>query len=79
VREKNRLTVLWYAHFHYSQADSPPGAYTAAHLKRPEQRFVTLKDLIAQAGADNRSIVRDLYNPITAPLDQRLFLSLLPA
>ncbi|WP_339450945.1 hypothetical protein [Pseudomonas sp. JAI120] len=79
VREKNRLTVLWYAHFHYSQADSPPGAYTAAHLKRPEQRFVTLKDLIAQAGADNRSIVRDLYNPITAPLDQRLFLSLLPS
>jgi len=79
VREKNRLTVLWYAHFHYSQADSPPGAYTAAHLKRPEQRFVTLRDLIAQAGADNRSIVRDLYNPITAPLDQRLFLSLLPA
>lgn len=79
VREKNRLTVLWYAHFHYPQADSLPGAYTAAHLKRPEQRFVTLRDLIAQAGADSQAIVRDLYHPITAPLDQRLFLSLVPA
>jgi len=79
VREKNSLTVLWYAHFHYSQADSLPSAYTAAHLKRPEQRFVTLRDLIAQAGADSQTIVRDLYHPITAPLDQRLFLSLLPA
>ncbi len=79
VREKNSLTVLWYAHFHYSQADSLPSAYTAAHLKRPEQRFVTLRDLIAQAGADSQAIVRDLYHPITAPFDQRLFLSLLPA
>ncbi|MBT9303419.1 hypothetical protein [Pseudomonas sp. TAE6080] len=79
VREKNSLTVLWYAHFHYSRADSPPTAYSAAHLKRPEQRFVTQRDLIAQAGADNQAIVRGLYNPITAPLDQRLFLSLLPA
>ena len=79
MREKTRLTVLWYAHFHYPQADSLPGAYTTAHLKRPEQRFVTLRDLIAQAGADSQAIVRDLYHPITAPLDQRLFLRLVPA
>ncbi len=79
VREKNALTVLWYAHFHYARAGVPAAEYTKAHLKRPEHRFITLKDLLAQAGNDNRAIVRDLYNPITAPLDQRLFLSLLPA
>lgn len=79
VREKNALTVLWYAHFHYTGPNSLATEYTVAHLKRPEQRFLTLKDLITQAGSDSRSIVRDLYNPITAPLDQRLFLSLLPA
>ncbi len=79
VREKNALTVLWYAHFHYSRADVPPGEYTKAHLKRPEHRFITLKDLLAQADTDSRAIARNLYNPITAPLDQRLFLSLMPA
>ncbi len=79
IREKNSTNVLWYAHFHYSSANSAPAEYTAAHLKRPDQRFLTLKDLITQAGADNQSIVRDLYSPITAPLDQRLFLNLIPA
>lgn len=79
VREKNALTVLWYAHFHYARAGVPAAEYTKAHLKRPEHRFITFKDLLAQAGNDNRAIVRDVYNPITPPLDQRLFLSLLPA
>lgn len=78
IREKNSLKVLWYAHFHYAQASSTPASYSVAHLKRPEHRFITLKDLIAKAGADNTVIVRDLYSPITAPRDQRLFLSLLP-
>ncbi|AZF21322.1 Permease of the drug/metabolite transporter (DMT) superfamily [Pseudomonas sp. R3-52-08] len=78
VREKNAQTVLWYAHFHYSSPTSAGSEYTAAHLKRPEHRFLTLKDLIVKAGADSKSIVRDLYNPVTAPLDQQLFLSLLP-
>lgn len=76
IREKNSVKVLWYAHFHYDQATS--STYSVAHLKRPEHRFMILKDLIAQAGADNTVIVRDLYSPITAPGDQRLFLHLLP-
>ncbi|WP_053133963.1 dermonecrotic toxin domain-containing protein [Pseudomonas sp. MIACH] len=79
VREKNALTVLWYAHFHYARVGAPAAEYTKAHLKRPEHRFITLKDLLAQAGPDSRTIARNLYNPITAPLDQRLFLSLQPA
>ncbi|MGA3798734.1 dermonecrotic toxin domain-containing protein [Pseudomonas fluorescens] len=78
IREKNSVKVLWYAHFHYAQANSAPSTYTIAHLKRPEHRFVTLKDLIAQAGPDNKLIIRDLYSPITPPRDQRLFLDLVP-
>ncbi|MNN75095.1 hypothetical protein D3C81_1913660 [compost metagenome] len=78
IREKNSETVLWYAHFHYPQSNSAPTAYTIAHLKRPEHRFMTLKDLIAQAGPDNKVIIRDLYSPISPPRDQRLFLDLLP-
>jgi len=79
IREKNSVKVLWYAHFHYTKANSAPSAYTIAHLKRPEHRFVTLKDLIAQAGPDNKVIIRELYSPITPPRDQSLFLDLLPA
>lgn len=78
IREKNSVKVLWYAHFHYAQANSAPSTYTIAHLKRPEHRFVTLKDLIAQAGPDNKLIIRDIYSPITPPRDQRLFLDLVP-
>lgn len=78
IREKNRVDVLWYAHFHYSSADSPRGDYTAAHLKRPEHRFTTFKDLIAKAGPDSHVIVNDLYSPINRPLDQQLFLVLIP-
>ncbi|PBJ21248.1 hypothetical protein BSF44_37230 [Pseudomonas sp. ACN8] len=78
IREKNSVKVLWYAHFHYAQSNSAPSTYTIAHLKRPEHRFVTLKDLIAQAGPDNQLIIRGLYSPITPPRDQRLFLDLVP-
>lgn len=78
VREKNAQTVLWYAHFHYSNPGSASGEYTAAHLKRPEHRFLTLKDLIVQAGTDSKTIVRELYSPVTAPLDRQLFLGLVP-
>lgn len=34
--------------------------------------------VIKRSEPDSKVIVRDLYNPITAPLDQRLFLNLLP-
>jgi hypothetical protein len=30
--------VLWYAHFHYANADDPLESFTAAHLKTVDQR-----------------------------------------
>ncbi|WP_225924307.1 dermonecrotic toxin domain-containing protein [Pseudomonas khavaziana] len=76
IRDKNGLKDLWYAHFHYPKANSPVENYSAAHLKIPEQRYLTQKDLVRQAGQDNSSIDRILRTQIKPPLDQKLFLKL---
>jgi hypothetical protein len=78
--------VLWYAHFHYATAQAPAAAYTRAHLKLPEQRKFTQKDLLKEhvqqqlqahgepGAVPLRSIV---YALITPPVDQ-LFLAIAP-
>ncbi|WP_248730554.1 DUF6543 domain-containing protein [Pseudomonas sp. MWU13-2517] len=76
IREKNSVNVLWYAHFHYPNTTTAQNAYSAAHLKLPEQRYMTQKDLVENAGRNNQpfnSIVRAKIEP---PLDQKLFLTL---
>lgn len=76
--------VLWYAHFHYAAADAPPERYTRAHLKLPEQRKYTQKDLLkqhVQAYLRNQTepgaepLTRILYVLITPPVDQ-IFLAI---
>ncbi|PMV21204.1 MULTISPECIES: dermonecrotic toxin domain-containing protein [unclassified Pseudomonas] len=78
--------VLWYAHFHYATADAPPDGYTRAHLKLPEQRKLTQKDLLKAHVQDYLSRVKDpgsepvtkiVYVLITPPLDN-LFLKIAP-
>lgn len=78
--------VLWYAHFHYATADAAPSSYTRAHLKLPEQRKYTQKDLLKiHVQADLRAhqepgsepLTRILYVLITAPSDN-LFLAIAP-
>ncbi len=67
--------VLWYAHFHYASADAD-AVCTRAHLKLPEQRKYTQKDLLkvhAQAGAE--PLGKIIYVLITEPQDQ-LFLAI---
>ena len=76
VREKNSLTVLWYAHFHYPTLDTPRADYSVAHLKLPEQRYLTQKDLVTQAGKDNKRVDSILRAKIKPPLDEKLFLKL---
>ncbi|MDR9875151.1 hypothetical protein RJC98_08160 [Pseudomonas allii] len=74
VRKKGTLEVLWYAHFHYPQPETPRDAYTAAHLKIPAQRYLTQKDLVNQPGpAGAVDLVRA---QIGKPLDEKLFLKL---
>ncbi|AQT94721.1 dermonecrotic toxin domain-containing protein [Pseudomonas azotoformans] len=78
--------VLWYAHFHYRTADAPPASYTRAHLKLPEQRKFTQKDLLkahVQAYLANQKtpgsapVRKIVYVLITPPLDN-LFLKIAP-
>ncbi|MEK1836077.1 MAG: DUF6543 domain-containing protein [Pseudomonas sp.] len=76
VREKNTFNVLWYAHFHYASLDMPRPDYSIGHLKLPEQRFLTRKDLIRQAAADNRAVANLEKSLIKPPLDETLFLKL---
>ncbi|MHC8317036.1 hypothetical protein [Pseudomonas sp. LB3P31] len=40
IRDHGSNSVLWYAHFHYSQPASPVQAFTAAHLKTVQQRLL---------------------------------------
>lgn len=69
--------ILWWAHFHYAAEDARADAYTAAHLKLPEQRFLGYKALIrdAKAGTDVVNIYR---SSIGKDIAQRLFLTLTP-
>ncbi|MFB3305463.1 dermonecrotic toxin domain-containing protein [Pseudomonas sp. AMR01] len=75
VREKGKINVLWYAHFHYPEKGAVRNTYTAAHLKIPSQRTKTQKDLIREAG-NNRLVEQIIRSRVSAPLDEKLFLKL---
>ncbi|MGA9705750.1 dermonecrotic toxin domain-containing protein [Pseudomonas sp.] len=75
VRDKGKVDVLWYAHFHYPAKGSARNLYTAAHLKIPAQRAKTQKDLVAEAG-NNRIVEQITRARIGPPLDEKLFLKL---
>ena len=52
-------------------------AYRVAHLKLAQQRFLLQKDLVRDAGANDRAVLKVIYAHVTPPLDQKLFLGLL--
>lgn len=83
---KKPAQVLWYAHFHYATADAAPNRYTRAHLKLPEQRKYTQKDLLKQHVQDalrhqqepgGVPLSRIIYVLITPPVDS-IFLAIAP-
>ncbi|MBN2991500.1 hypothetical protein JWR97_09005, partial [Pseudomonas cedrina subsp. fulgida] len=83
VRDKRKIrqgdeSVLWYAHFHYPAAKTSAFAPTFGHLKTPEERFFTRRELIEQARASNRAVVNLEKVVIRPPLDRELFLQLEP-
>lgn len=49
----NDPAVLWYAHFHYRSADTPFDKFSAAHLKRAQDRFLGPQWQAAQAEPSN--------------------------
>ncbi|WP_347900637.1 DUF6543 domain-containing protein [Pseudomonas purpurea] len=72
IKDKHSREVLWYAHFHYAHLDGPTDAYTAGHLKRPEQRFVGFKAQLSQA-KNNREITRIWRSKISPAMAKKLF------
>jgi hypothetical protein len=77
VREKHTPTVLWYAHFHYADGVVADSAYSVAHLKLRDQRYLLQKDLLRNAGSSDGALLRVVYAPVSPPLDHKLFLTLL--
>ena len=67
--------LLWWAHFHYASEDAAADAFTAAHLKLPEQRLMGYKALL-KAAKDNKEVVSIYRSAIGKELAQRLFLNL---
>ncbi|MBX8517078.1 hypothetical protein K5D69_20570 [Pseudomonas cichorii] len=76
IRDKdNRL--LWWAHFHYRNETDAAQAFTAAHLKLPEQRMIGYKSLIKTSGGA-KDVVNIYRSAIGKDIAQRLFLVLAP-
>jgi hypothetical protein len=67
--------VLWWAHFHYATEHASANAFTAAHLKLPEQRLMGYKALL-KAARDNKEVVSIYRSAIGREPAQRLFLHL---
>ncbi len=74
IRDKDRR-VLWWAHFHYASEGAGAEAFTAAHLKLPEQRFIGYKAQV-KAAKDNKEVISVYRSAIGKEIAQRLFLSL---
>jgi hypothetical protein len=74
IRDKHQR-VLWWAHFHYASEAAAADAFTAAHLKLPEQRFIGYKAQL-KAARDDKEVVSIYRSYIGKDVAQRLFLSL---
>ena len=67
--------ALWYAHFHYAQADTPKADYSLAHLKTKEQRTLSYFTQLATAKS-GQAIVNIHRGQIGKKLAEREFLPL---
>ena len=74
IRDTDRR-VLWWAHFHYPTESASAEAFSAAHLKLPEQRFVGYKAQV-KAAKDSKEVISVYRSAIGKDVAQRLFLSL---
>ncbi|MFO2462628.1 hypothetical protein OOJ96_01815 [Pseudomonas sp. 15FMM2] len=62
--------VLGYAHFHYSAQDSPDTPYTAGHLKKLQERFLSFQSL---ADVSDSRAIDIYYSKIGERLARQLF------
>lgn len=64
--------VLAYAHFHYRTPGAANADFTAGHLKRPEQRFMSFRGLADKTDSD---VIAIYYSRLSAAMAQQLFFS----
>lgn len=64
--------VLAYAHFHYRTREAANAPYSAGHLKRPEQRFMSFRSLADKTDSD---VIAIYYSRISPAMAQQLFFS----
>ena len=69
--------LLWYAHFHYPNANTPKQSYTVAHLKTVQQRKESYYSLLAKSPG-NQGLVDVHRGLIGKDLAQHWFLPLAP-
>ncbi|MBC3776970.1 DUF6543 domain-containing protein [Pseudomonas sp. SWRI99] len=72
VRDKDG-GVLWYAHFHYANANDAVSAFTAGHMKTAAQR--RLGRAFYQQGKSNEELIEIYRSKIDSTLAQALFFS----
>ncbi|WP_050749328.1 hypothetical protein [Candidatus Regiella insecticola] len=70
IKDKTTRQPLWYAHFHYKQANDPFENFSAAHLKTREQRRTGLSMQITQEqqGEEVIRILRSKIDPDSATI-----------
>ncbi|WP_296261668.1 MULTISPECIES: dermonecrotic toxin domain-containing protein [unclassified Pseudomonas] len=73
----SEMRVLWWAHFHYASEGAAADAFTAAHLKLPDQRFVGYKAQL-KAARNNKEVISVYRSYIGKDVARRLFLDLNP-
>lgn len=74
IRDHTTHEVLWYAHFHYPNADTVIEAYTAAHLKTKAQQLLGgVLDL--RKAATNNELIAIYRSEISPQLARALFFS----
>lgn len=69
--------TLWYAHFHYQQADTPKSDYSVAHMKTKEQRKQNYYSQLA-AAQGQQAVVYIHRGAVGKDLAERWFLPLAP-
>ena len=73
IRERGTANTLWYAHFHYAGPDTPADAFTAAHLKRRDQRL--LAGAFDVRTASSAQVIAIYRSEISPQLARSLFFS----
>ncbi|KAB0509207.1 dermonecrotic toxin domain-containing protein [Pseudomonas moorei] len=64
IRERGTGQPLWYAHFHYAAPNTPTEAFTAAHLKRRDQRLMAgAFDLSSASSSQVIAVYRSEISP----------------